>query len=140
MNNSAGSKTVNTAHKISWLCECIGQGQPPHLLHLIHSALCTPSPSTFLSSVFGYPLSSYLLYQLPFSLVPVLSFSITSIEHIQGLFFLFYFASFLDIFFFPLCQLSNSLFLLCSVSCYLPGALVFPVFSLISHQQFSLLL
>lgn len=51
MNNSTGSLMVNTAHKISCLCECIGQGNilapPPTPLHLIHSVLHSPSLFTF---------------------------------------------------------------------------------------------
>lgn len=53
MNYSTGNLMVNTAHKISCLCECIGQGNlrtlPPILLHLLLSTLSAPSlPSLLL--------------------------------------------------------------------------------------------
>lgn len=132
MNNSTGSLMVNTTHKISCLCECIGQGNiltsPPTPLHLIHSVLHSPSlfnfPPFHLCPWFPvFTISPPSPPSVLFSLGATVQFLITPFikkhKYIKHVLYLFIF----------LCHLSRNLSPFCSaVSCYLSNTLVFPLF------------
>lgn len=141
MNYSDGNLMVNTAHKISCLCECIGQGKlltSPHMLPLssLHSLpLCTsvlsPCSPSLLSSSSASPsfilflLCAFIFFNNPIHQIAWIRFP--CLLHFWMLFSFF------------LCQLSRGLLPFCS-ALFLATCLVllYPwCFSLISHQHYS---
>lgn len=144
MNYSTHNLMVNTAHKISSLCDCIGQGNlptpPPILLHLsplssLHSAL-----SFYLS--LRSPLPSCLHYlPLPPSILLPLCASILFLiaPFIREYKYFFPVCCISGCLFFFFCQLSGGLSPFCS-ALFLAACLVrlYPrCFSSISHQHYS---
>lgn len=147
MNYSIGNLMVNTAHKISSLCECIGQGNlpkpPPILLHLLLPAFHTHSLPALLPSILSLrsPLPSCRHYlPLPPSILLPLCASILFliapfIKEYKYFFSVCYISGCLFFFF---CQLSGGLSPFCS-ALFLAACLVllYPqCFSLISHQHY----
>lgn len=148
MNYSTGNLMVNTAHKISCLCECIGQGNLPTplpiLLHLLLSALYTHSLRALSLSILCLrsPLPSCLHYlplspSIPLPLCASILFLIAPfIKEYKYFFPVCCISGFLFFFF---CQLSGGLSPFCS-ALFLTACLIllYPqCFSLISHQHYS---
>lgn len=148
MNYSTGNLIVNTAHKISCLCECIGQGNlpipPPILLHLLFSALYTrslPALSPPILSLCSLLPSCLHYLPLPPSILLPLCASILFLiaPFIKEYKYFFPVCCISGCLFFFFCQLSGGLSPSCS-ALFLAACLVllYPqCFSSISHQHCS---